>query len=141
MGFGYQRKNLPDPISLFFISPSVALRLILAIDMAFLKPLNGFLHIYAKTKLQISCPVTAQLISAFFSTWTVQFLFFLNLKFQASSNLLWLHRQVCVGPQVRYPQDWFSRFMAQMSLDKKKSCLLVFDQDCWYSGCATRSLK
>ena len=42
-----------------------------------------------KPKAQISCAVTAQLISAFvFSTWIVQFLFLLNLKFQCSSLLL-----------------------------------------------------
>ena len=36
---------------------------------------------YAKTKVQISCAVTAQLISAFvFAIQTVQFLFFLNIK-------------------------------------------------------------
>ena len=44
---------------------------------------------YAKTKAQISFAVTAKLISAFvFATRIVQFLFFLNLKFQASSHLL-----------------------------------------------------
>ena len=44
---------------------------------------------YAKTKTQISFAVTAKLISAFvFATQTVQFLFFLNPKFQASSLLL-----------------------------------------------------
>ena len=43
---------------------------------------------YAKTKTQISCAVTAQLISAFvFATWIVQHLYFLNPKFQASSHL------------------------------------------------------
>ena len=54
---------------------------------------------YAKTKPQISCAVTAQLISAFvFVTWIVQSLYFLNPKFRASSYLLWLHSLVCVGP-------------------------------------------
>ena len=39
---------------------------------------------YAKTKSQISCAVTAQLIIAFvFVTQIVQFLFFLNPNFQA----------------------------------------------------------
>ena len=43
---------------------------------------------YAKTKTQISFAVTAKLISAFvFATWIVQYLFFLNTKFQASSHL------------------------------------------------------
>ena len=53
----------------------------------------------AKTKTQISCAVTAQLISAFvFTTWIVRSLIYLNLKFQASSHLLWLYSPVCVGP-------------------------------------------
>ena len=40
-----------------------------------------------------------QLISAFvFATRLIQFLFFLNPKFQACSHLLWLHKPVCVGP-------------------------------------------
>ena len=43
---------------------------------------------YAKTKTQISFAVTAKLISAFvFATWIVQYLYFLNTKFQASSHL------------------------------------------------------
>ena len=53
----------------------------------------------AKAKTQISCAVTAQLISAFvFATRIVQSLFFLNPNFQASSYLLWLYRPVCVRP-------------------------------------------
>ena len=44
---------------------------------------------YVKTKAQISFAVSAKLISAFvFATRIVQFLFFLNPKFQASSLLL-----------------------------------------------------
>ena len=46
---------------------------------------------YVKTKAQISCTVTAQLISTFvFATYIVQAHCFLNLKFQAFSHLLWL---------------------------------------------------
>ena len=53
---------------------------------------------YAKTKMQISCAVTAQLISAFvFATRIVQFLFYIYPKFQASSFILWLYSLVCVG--------------------------------------------
>ena len=53
----------------------------------------------AKTKAQISFAVTAKLISAFvFTTRIVQFLFFLNPKFQASSPLLCLYSLVCVKP-------------------------------------------
>ena len=44
---------------------------------------------YAKTRPQISCAVTAQLISIFvLATQIVQSLFFLNPKFQASSSHL-----------------------------------------------------
>ena len=50
-----------------------------------------------KTKAQISCAVTAQLIIAFvFTTQIVHFLFFLNLIYQASSIFLRLYRAVCV---------------------------------------------
>ena len=53
----------------------------------------------AKTKAQISFAVTAKLISAFvIATRIVQFLFYLNPKFQASSSFLSLYRPVCVGP-------------------------------------------
>ena len=69
---------------------------------------------YAKTKAQISFAVTAKLISAFvFATRIVQFLFYLNPKFQASSFFLRLHRPVYVGPG-RKPEDRFSCVTAQM---------------------------
>ena len=56
-----------------------------------------------KPKAQIICAVTAQLISAFvFATQLVEFLFYLNPKFQASSLLLCLYRQICVGPGWKY---------------------------------------
>ena len=68
------------------------------------------LFAYAKTKTQISCLVTAQLISAFvFATQIVQFLFFLNLKFQASNHLLWLQSPVCVGPGRKPRRPVFSQ--------------------------------
>ena len=61
---------------------------------------------YAKTKTQISCAVTAQLISVFvFAARVVLSLFFLNLKFQASSLFL---RLFCIVPG-RKPRDQFSR--------------------------------
>ena len=51
-----------------------------------------------KTKAQISFAVTAKLISTFvFATCIVQSLYFLNTKFQASSQLLWLYSPVSVG--------------------------------------------
>ena len=57
---------------------------------------------YAKTQGQISCLVTAQLISTFvFLTNIVQSLYFLNPKCEASSHLLLLYNPVCVG---RKPQ-------------------------------------
>ena len=63
---------------------------------------------YAKTKGQISCAVTAQLISTFvFVTQIVQTLCFLNPKFQASSHLLCLYSSVCVRPG-RKPQARFA---------------------------------
>ena len=58
--------------------------------------------------------VTAKLISAFvFATRLVQFLFYLNPKFQASSYFLCLYRPVYVGP-VRKPHCWFSHEAAQI---------------------------
>ena len=67
-----------------------------------------------KQKTQISFAVTAKLISAFvFATGIVQFLFYFNPKFQASSSFLLLCRPVCVGP-VRKPHCWFSHEAAHL---------------------------
>ena len=64
--------------------------------------------VYAKQKAQISSAVTAQLISTFvFATKIVQSLFFLNLKFQASSYL-----SVFVSDLVGNPKDRFSHMEA-----------------------------
>ena len=49
----------------------------------------------------------------FFATRIVQFLFYLNSKFQASSFFLCLYRSVCVGP-VRKPHCWFSHEVAHI---------------------------
>ena len=69
---------------------------------------------YAKSKAQISFAVTAKLISAVvFVTWIVQFLYFTNPKFPASSHLLCLCSSVCVG-HVRKPHCWFSHDVAQI---------------------------
>ena len=96
---------------------------------------------YAKTKMQISCAVTAQLISAFvFATWIVQSLLYLNMKFQASSHLLWLYSPVCVGPGRKPRRPVFSE-QGSYSLHKKfqdsrqslKLCRLVFVQPGWNS--------
>ena len=69
--------------------------------------------IYMKTKMQISCAVTAQLISIFvLATQIVQFLFFLNLQFQASSLLLWLFGPVYIGnPENRFLASWLIMIM------------------------------
>ena len=51
----------------------------------------SYLFAYAKTKTQVSCAVTAHLISTFvFVTRIVQSLYFLNPKLQTSRYLLWL---------------------------------------------------
>ena len=65
---------------------------------------------FAKTKTQISCAVTAQLISAFvFAIRIVQFLYYLNPKFQASSHLLWLYSPICVGSGRKTRRPGFSQ--------------------------------
>ena len=64
----------------------------------------------AKTKAQISFAVTAKLISAFvFASRIVQFLFYLNPKFQASSSFLCLYRSFCVRPGRKPRRPVFSR--------------------------------
>ena len=68
-----------------------------------------------ENKAQISFAVTAKLISAFvFATRIVQFLFFSNPKFQASSHLLCLYSSVCVRPGPK-PHCWFSHEAAHMT--------------------------
>ena len=54
---------------------------------------------YAKPKAQISCAVTAQLISAMDSK--IHLLLKSKKNFQASRLLLWLYRLVCVGPSLK----------------------------------------
>ena len=44
-----------------------------------------------------------------FATWIVQFLSYLNPKFQASNHLLWLYRPVCVRPGQKPKLLVFSR--------------------------------
>ena len=64
---------------------------------------------------QLRFAVTAKLISVFvFATRIVQFLFYLNPKFQAASSFLCLYRLVCVRP-VRKPHCWFSHEAAHIS--------------------------
>ena len=65
---------------------------------------------YAKTKTQIRCAVTVQLISAFvFAIQIVLSLYFLNPKFQVSSHLPWLYSPVCVGPGRKPRRPIFSQ--------------------------------
>ena len=67
---------------------------------------------YSKRKTQISCAVTTQLISAFvFATRIVQFLFYLNPKFQVLVIF-----SDCTGRLVSYPEDRFSRVAVQIML-------------------------
>ena len=73
--------------------------------------------LYAKTKTQISLALTAKLNSAFvFASRIVQFLFYLNPKFEASSHCLKLHRQVCVRPGRKNPKDQFFCVKAHISM-------------------------
>ena len=59
----------------------------------------------------------ADQLSAFvFATRIVQFLFYLNPKFQTSSSFLCLNRSVCVGP-VRTPHCWFSHEAAHIKIN------------------------
>ena len=55
-----------------------------------------------------------------FATRIVQFLFYLNPKFEASSSFLCLYRPVCVGP-VQKPHCWFSH-EAAYTLPKHYTC-------------------
>ena len=69
---------------------------------------------YAKTKAQISCAVTAQLISAFvFATRIVIFLFYLNPKFSSFS---------CKG---RFVSDLFGNPQDQFSHAHSSGCVTV----------------
>ena len=54
--------------------------------------------------------VTAQLISAFvFAIRIVKSLYYLKLKFQASSHLVWLYSPVCVTPGWKPLRTVFSQ--------------------------------
>ena len=56
------------------------------------------------------CICENKLISVFvFATRILQFLYFLNPKFQASSHLLWLYSPVCVGPGQKPRRPVFSQ--------------------------------
>ena len=70
---------------------------------------------YAKTKPQISCAVTTQLISAFvFATQIVQSLYYLNLNFQACSHHLTGCTARFVSDLIGNPEDRFSHNAAHI---------------------------
>ena len=67
----------------------------------------------------------AKRISAFvFATWIVQYLYFQNQTFPASSHLQWQFCPVCVRPGQN-PQRWFSHILTQMSGNCKT---MLFDR-------------
>ena len=69
---------------------------------------------------------TAKLISAFvFATWIVQSLYFLNLKFQESSHLLYLYSPVCVGPGRKPRRPVFSQLG---SYYLSENCISLFNR-------------
>ena len=75
----------------------------------------------------ISFAVTAKLISAFvFATWIVQSLFYLNTKFPASNNVLWLYSPVCVGPGLKPKLLVFSCTGSLLLIEKASE---LVDQD------------
>ena len=79
----------------------------------------NLLFAYAKTKAQISCAVTAQLISTLvFAVEIVQSLYFLNPKFQVSSHLQRPYSQF-VSDLVRNPKDRLSHDAAHIMTGDK----------------------
>ena len=76
-------------------------------------------------KAQISCAITAQLITAFvFATQIVQFLLHLYLDNQYSTFLLWVYRPVCVGP------CWKSQRPACLRCGSYYITALILDTPC-----------
>ena len=60
---------------------------------------------------------------------TVQSLYLIHLKFQASSHLLWLYSRVCVRPGRKAPKTGFSRDAAQISpvVFKGYNCIKIMN--------------
>ena len=82
---------------------------------------ENLLFAYAKTKTQ------KRLCFRYIDV--VQPLFFLNMKFQAHSYLLWLHSTVCVGPGQKSRRPVFSRcgsFTAGLPRSGKKVWKMKF---------------
>ena len=100
---------------------------------------------YAKTKTQISCTVTAQLISAYvFAVQIVQPLYYLNPKFQASSRLLWSYSPVCVGPGCKPRRPVFSQrgsFVIKVKTQPKITTLTSKDSLAVSSSASRRYLE
>ena len=82
---------------------------------------------YAKIKTQISCPVTAKLISAFvFAIRIVQSLNYLNPKFQASRLTIFCGCTAqFVSDLVGNPEDRFSHNEAHFILNSCLLCVFV----------------
>ena len=77
---------------------------------------------------------TAKLISAFvFATRIVQFLFYLNPKFQASSSFLSLYRPVCVGPGRKPRRPVFSRRGSYISYSHQVCNKLRSKEESWFT--------
>ena len=88
--------------------------------------------------LAVKASLTAKLINAFvFTTRIVQFLFFLNKKFQPSSLLLWLYRSVCVRPGQKPQRPVFSRcgLLNQKANDNSITVLLSGYLVCRFIDC------
>ena len=60
---------------------------------------------------------TADQCFCFHYIYIVQFLYFHNLKFQASSHLMWLYSPVCIS-LIENPKDRFSGDMAHFPIKK-----------------------
>ena len=104
-------------------------RAVLIMQLALLK---NRIFAYAKTKTQISFAVTAKLISAFvFAIRIIQFLYYLNPKFQASLHFLWLYSLVFVGPGRKPRRPVFSERGSSntrtgFEIHRKKTCIRGF---------------
>ena len=80
-----------------------------------------------KTKVQISCAVTSQLIRAFVFTTQIMYnpFYYIYPKFQASGCFLSLHRPVCVEPGQKSRRPVFSCRGSYVIHDKGKISLFV----------------
>ena len=92
---------------------------------------TGFCILRKQT--QISFAVTAKLISVFvFATWIVQYLVYLNPKFQASSHIVWFYSLVCVGPGWKPRRPVFSErgsYLLRMQADPRST---LVSSTCFY---------